>query len=46
MEKQTYKKLEICLITLANEDVITASFGEGNEPTGVNELEPDFGDMF
>lgn len=40
MEKQTYKKLEICLITLANEDVITASGTK--EPTGVNELEPDF----
>ena len=45
MEKQTYKKLEICLITLADEDVITASSTE-KEPTGPNELEPDLDGIY
>ena len=39
MEKQTYKKLEIRLITLANEDVITAS---GKQFPTINELIPDW----
>ena len=40
MKKQNYQKLEVCLIALANEDVITTSGGQ--QPTGANELEPDF----
>lgn len=43
--KKNYQKAEANVITLANEDVITASSTE-KEPTGVNELEPDLDGIF
>ncbi len=39
MKKQNYQKLEVCLIALANEDVITAS---GQQQSGGSELIPDW----
>lgn len=39
MKKQNYQKLEVCLIALANEDVITAS---GVSEPKVSELIPDW----
>ena len=41
--KKDYKKIEMTLISLKDEDVITAS---GQTPTGPNELEPDLEGIF